>query len=73
MKSSKAKPTEPPHTITVPRSQVTSDPTPGYTTSDFWRDQANPGRPTEYERFEDTLSNLAQVPKSEVDEKLRGS
>jgi len=30
-----------------------------------------PDRESEFERFEDTLSKLAQVPKSEVDEKRK--
>ena len=75
MKSSEAnsKPNQLPQTMSVPISQVTGRPIPGYTTKDFWRDLDNAPRAAgtdEYSRFHMVAQRLVQVPKSDVDKRV---
>ncbi|MBA3807129.1 MAG: hypothetical protein H0X28_01850 [Solirubrobacterales bacterium] len=70
MKSSKAKASSGrASTISIPRSELTSTPTPGYTTKDFWRDVAvkrPSGDGAEFERFEDLTRKLVNAPKPDA-------
>lgn len=78
MKSSEtnAKANQQPQTMSMPISQVTGTPVPGYTTEDFWRDLDNVSRAAEndeYSRFYHVAQRLVQVPKSEIDEKRKNA
>lgn len=74
MKSSREK--AKPETISIPVSQVTSDPVPGYTTTDFWRDleeqgtgRQSSGQAEEFARFRRLAKGLVGVPKDEIDKR----
>ncbi len=71
MKSSEKKEVPPSagQTIQVPRTQVTGNPKRGYTTEDFWRDQAAGHGAPEFDRFSELTSRLVRVSKGEVDER----